>query len=496
MKIGGVPYRAIFTTGDGTEVRVIDQTVLPHRFETIRLRSPADAARAIRDMVVRGAPLIGATAAYGVALAMTADPSDDSLDETLELLGATRPTAVNLRWALDAARTLLRGLPPGERAAAAYDFAAQLCEDDVRINRSIGEFGLGIFREIARRRAEQGRPAPRDLNVMTHCNAGWLATVDWGTATAPMYLAHDEGLRVHVWVRETRPRLQGAGLTTWELGQHGVPHTLVSDSAAGHLLSRGKVDLVIVGTDRTTAAGDVANKVGTYPLALAARDNGVPFYVAAPSPSIDWTIEDGASIPIEQRDPGEVTRVWGVDEDGVERRVRVVPEGTRAANYAFDVTPRRLVTGLVTERGVCEASRAALARMFHRRTRKTLSSVVLSAFCVLIVAACATDPAVPPEPTIEMERVTICTNEKPAESFRERLARLRARMAESIRRAEPLPDDVLEGEVVAPRGSIMTCATLTDSASVDSAASSPPLSSVVPDTSSTVPRRPHSPPSP
>ena len=366
MKVGGVPYRAIFTTGDGREVRVIDQTVLPHRFETIRLRTASDAARAIREMVVRGAPLIGATAAYGVALAMTDDPSDDSLDATLALLGATRPTAVNLRWALDAAGVLLRGLPRGERAAAAYDFAARLCEDDVRINRSIGEFGLGIFREIARRKGARREGAGRPLNVMTHCNAGWLATVDWGTATAPMYLAHDEGLPVHVWVRETRPRLQGAGLTSWELGRHGIPHTLVSDGAAGHLMSRGEVDLVIVGTDRTTAAGDVANKVGTYPLALAARDNGVPFYVAAPSPSIDWTIEDGASIPIEQRDPEEVTRVWGVDEDGVERRVRVVPEGTRAANYAFDVTPRRLVTGLVTEKGVCEADPKALGRMFGR----------------------------------------------------------------------------------------------------------------------------------
>ena len=367
MKVGGVPHRAIFTTGDGTEVRVIDQTLLPHRFETVRLRSPADAARAIRGMVVRGAPLIGATAAYGVALAMTADPSDGSLARTLAQLAETRPTAVNLRWALDAAGTLLRGLPPGERAAAAYDFANRLCEDDVRINRSIGEFGLGLFREIARRRAGHGRTAGGALNVMTHCNAGWLATVDWGTATAPMYLAHDEGLRVHVWVRETRPRLQGAALTTWELGQHGVPHTLVSDAAAGHLMSRGKVDLVIVGTDRTTAAGDVANKVGTYPLALAARDNDVPFYVAVPSPSIDWTIEDGADIPIEQRDPDEVTRIRGVDEDGVERWVRITPQATRAANHAFDVTPRRLVTGLVTERGVCEADPAALRRMFGPR---------------------------------------------------------------------------------------------------------------------------------
>lgn len=364
MKVAGVPYRAIFTEGDGTEVRVIDQTLLPHRFETIRLDSTADAARAIRDMVVRGAPLIGATAAYGVALAMRTDPSDASLEEAIALLASTRPTAVNLRWALDAAAALLRPSPPSERAAAAYDFAAQLCEDDVRRNRTIGEHGLRIFREIASRAGKGG--TSRELNVMTHCNAGWLATVDWGTATAPMYLAHDQGLPVHVWVRETRPRFQGAGLTAWELDQHGVPHTLVSDSAAGHLLSRGRVDLVIVGTDRTTAGGDVANKVGTYPLALAARDNGVPFYVAAPSPSIDWSIEDGAGIPIEQRDPDEVTCVWGVDEDGVERSVRVVPEGTRAANYAFDVTPRRLVTGLVTERGVCEAEGAALNRMFGR----------------------------------------------------------------------------------------------------------------------------------
>jgi len=361
VNVGGVAYRAIFTGRDGRDVRVIDQTLLPHRFETIRLESTADAARAIRDMVVRGAPLIGATAAYGVALAMRADPSDASLARATALLGATRPTAVNLRWAVEAAGALLRDTPPGERADAAFDFAARLCEDDVHRNRRIGEHGLGVFREIAR---AGGRT--RQLNVMTHCNAGWLATVDWGTATAPMYLAHDEALRVHVWVRETRPRFQGAGLTSWELGQHGVPHTLVSDSAAGHLLSRGKVDVVIVGTDRTTAAGDVANKVGTYPLALAARDNGVPFYVAAPSPSIDWSIEDGASIPIEERDPEEITRVWGVDEEGVERRVRVVPEGTRAANYAFDVTPRRLVTGLVTERGVCAADREALGEMFGR----------------------------------------------------------------------------------------------------------------------------------
>ena len=365
MKVGGVPYRSIFAEGEGADVQVIDQTLLPHRFQIRRLTSAADAAHAISAMVVRGAPLIGATAAYGVALAMRADPSDGSLAASVGRLMATRPTAVNLRWALENAEAMLRPLPPARRERAAYRFAGALCEDDVRINRSIGDEGLDIFRAIHRAAREPGR----SLNVLTHCNAGWLATVDWGTATAPMYRAHDEGLDIHVWVRETRPRLQGAGLTAWELGQHGVPHTLVSDSASGHLLSRGDVDLVIVGTDRTAASGDVANKVGTYPLALAARDNGVPFYVAVPSPSIDWNTENGADIPIEERDTDEVTLVRGLDEAGVERTVRITPEGTRAANYAFDVTPRRLVTGLVTERGVCSADGKALRSMFGREAR-------------------------------------------------------------------------------------------------------------------------------
>ncbi len=365
MKVGGVAYRSIFAEGDRSDVRVIDQTLLPHRFEIRRLACAADAARAISDMVVRGAPLIGATAAYGVALAMRTDSSDESLAASLNQLIQTRPTAVNLRWALESAEAMLGALPPAERVDAAYRFAAELCEDDVRINRTIGDVGLKILREIRGRPGAAGGPG-RALNVLTHCNAGWLATVDWGTATAPVYRAHDEGLDVHVWVRETRPRFQGAGLTAWELGQHGVPHTLVSDSAAGYLLSRGEVDVVMVGTDRTAASGDVANKVGTYPLALAARDNGVPFYVAVPSPSIDWKTEDGASIPIEERDPDEVTFVRGLDEKGVERTVRITPEGTPAANYAFDVTPRRLVTGLVTERGVCDAERKALRRMFEK----------------------------------------------------------------------------------------------------------------------------------
>lgn len=368
MKVGGIPYRAIFTEGEGADVQVIDQTLLPHRFRIRRIASADDAAHAISAMVVRGAPLIGATAAYGVALAMRADPSDESLGAAVSRLMATRPTAVNLRWALENAEAALRPLPPPGRMRAAYGFAHALCEDDVRINRSIGDIGLDIFREIHRSSGGGARHPGRPLNVLTHCNAGWLATVDWGTATAPMYRAHDEGLDIHVWVRETRPRLQGAGLTAWELGQHGVPHTLVSDSASGHLLSRGEVDVVIVGTDRTAASGDVANKVGTYPLALAARDNGVPFYVAVPSPSIDWTTEDGADIPIEERAADEVTLVRGVDEAGVERAVRIAPEGTRTANFAFDVTPRRLVTGLVTERGVCSADGTALRRMFGRET--------------------------------------------------------------------------------------------------------------------------------
>ena len=366
MKVGGVPYRSIFTEGEGTDVQVIDQTLLPHRFRIRRLTSAADAAHAISGMVVRGAPLIGATAAYGVALAMRADPSNASLAASVSRLTATRPTAVNLRWALENAGALLRSLPPARRTRAAYRFADALSENDVRINRSIGDIGLAIFREIHGAGKGGAREPGRPLNVLTHCNAGWLATVDWGTATAPMYRAHDEGLNLHVWVRETRPRFQGAGLTAWELGEHGVPHTLVSDSASGHLLSRGEVDVVIVGTDRTAASGDVANKVGTYPLALAARDNGVPFYVAVPSPSIDWKTEDGADIPIEERDADEVTLVRGVDEAGVERTVRITPERTRAANYAFDVTPRRLVTGLVTERGVCPADGHALRRMFGR----------------------------------------------------------------------------------------------------------------------------------
>ncbi len=362
MRVEGTPYRTIWRNRDGAGVRIIDQRHLPHEFRVVTLGSVAEAATAIRDMWVRGAPLIGATAAFGVALAMEADPSDDSLADAVALLRGTRPTAVNLAWALERARADLAPLRPARRAEAAWAAAEALAEADVEINRGIGAAGLPLIEAIAARKG--GAP----VNVLTHCNAGWLATVDWGTATAPIYLAHDAGLPVHVWVDETRPRMQGAALTAWELGEHGVPHTLIVDNAGGHLMQHGEVDLVIVGTDRTTAAGDVANKIGTYLKALAAKDCGVPFYVALPSPTIDWRIEDGlASIPIEERDPAEVTGIWGLTADGVLETVRISPGRTRAANPAFDVTPARLVTGLLTERGLCPASRDGLAGLFPER---------------------------------------------------------------------------------------------------------------------------------
>ena len=360
MRINGQHYRTIWLAPDGWRVCVIDQTRLPFRFETVTLSSAEAAAEAIRSMIVRGAPLIGATAAYGVALAMRADPSDTALDEALTLLGATRPTAVNLRWALGRMGRVLKPLDPGRRAEMAYSEAALICDEDVALCRSIGEHGLGVIRSIAAEKAEGAT-----VNILTHCNAGWLATVDWGTALAPIYLAHDAGIPVHVWVDETRPRNQGAALTAYELGAHGVPHTVIADNAGGHLMQHGEVDMVIVGTDRTTATGDVANKIGTYLKALAAHDNGVPFYVALPSPTIDWSLSDGLrEIPIEERSAREVTHLSGLAEDGEVRSIRVVAPGSNAANPAFDVTPARLVTGLITERGVCEASAEGLAGLF------------------------------------------------------------------------------------------------------------------------------------
>ena len=363
MNVAGRHYRTIWLADDGAAVDIIDQRWLPHAFRVATLRTIDDVAVAIREMWVRGAPLIGVTAAYGVAIRMREDASDAALDAAWETLHETRPTAINLRWALDEMRGLLRPLPPERRAAAAYARAAAIADEDVELNRGIGRHGLEIIRAIAARK-KPGEP----VNILTHCNAGWLATVDYGTATAPIYMAAEEGIPVHVYVDETRPRNQGAYLTAWEMAGHGVPHTLIVDNAGGHLMQRGAVDMVIVGTDRTTARGDVCNKIGTYLKALAANDNGVPFYVALPSPTIDWTVSDGvAEIPIEERSPDEVTLVWGLSENGEVERVRISPEASPAANPAFDVTPARLVTGLITERGVAEASPEGLARLFPGR---------------------------------------------------------------------------------------------------------------------------------
>src|SRR5512139_2277329 len=340
MKVDGRHYRSIWLEGDGSTVGAIDQRRLPHEFVVAHLASCEEAAEAIRSMLVRGAPLIGATAAFGMALATREDGSDAGLDRAYRTLVVARPTAINLKWALDEMRA-----------------------QDVAINQGIACNGLPLIEAIAARK-KPGEP----VNVLTHCNAGWLATVDWGTATAPIYLAHERGVAVHVWVDETRPRNQGASLTAWELGHHGVPHTVIPDNTGGHLMQHGMVDLAIVGTDRVAANGDVCNKIGTYLKALAARDNDVPFYVALPSPTIDFRINDGiAEIPIEQREASEVTEMTGRTRDGRIETVRVVPEGSAAANYAFDVTPARLVTGLITERGVLGANRAALASAFPER---------------------------------------------------------------------------------------------------------------------------------
>jgi methylthioribose-1-phosphate isomerase len=364
MRIGDTWYRTIWRTEDGSAVEIIDQTLLPHLFEIRRLRSVDDAVEAIGTMRVRGAPLIGATAAYGFALAMRDDSSDGAVERARKTLGATRPTAVNLRWALEEVVRTVVPLPEGDRSRAAWDRAVQICDDDVEICRRIGVHGLSELRACADRKSGER------VNVLTHCNAGWLATVDWGTALAPVYMAHDSGIQVHVWVDETRPRNQGAALTAYELAAHGVPYTLISDNAGGHLMQNGMVDICLVGTDRTTASGDVANKIGTYLKALAARDNDVPFFVALPSTTIDWSIRDGVvEIPIEQRSPEELTRVTGRSDNGELVSVEIAPKGCPAGNWAFDVTPARLVTGLITERGVCRASADGLATLFPEHTQ-------------------------------------------------------------------------------------------------------------------------------
>jgi methylthioribose-1-phosphate isomerase len=358
MKIDGTPYRSVWVDEqDGWSVRILDQTKLPWTVEILRLGDVAAAAHAIRSMQVRGAPLIGAVAAYGLCLALRADASAAALERDAALLAATRPTAVNLKWALDRMLARLRRLAPGARVAAAYAEAAAIADEDAEMCAAIGRHGVGLIEE----RAQGGRR----VNVLTHCNAGWLATVDWGTALAPIYLAHDRGIDVHVWVDETRPRNQGAFLTAFELGSHGVKHTVIADNAGGHLMQHGMVDLVIVGTDRVTRTGDVANKIGTYLKALAARDNGVPFWVALPSSTIDWSVADGVKeIPIEERAASEVTTITGRAMDGTIATVRIAPTASVAANPAFDVTPARLVSGLITERGRCAASAEGLAALF------------------------------------------------------------------------------------------------------------------------------------
>jgi methylthioribose-1-phosphate isomerase len=351
MKVGGTWYRSIWREPGSTRVHAVDQTLLPHRFESFVIETLDDAVRAIRTMQVRGAPLIGATAAYGIAVAMHDDSADTHLDHAAATLLAARPTAVNLRWALQRMTAALASVPQADRVDTAFNEADRICDEDARINESIGEHGVVLIRD---RFAETGTT----VNILTHCNAGWLATVDWGTALAPIYQAHDAGIAVHVWVDETRPRNQGASLTMWELMNHGVPCTLIVDNAGGHLMQRGDVDLVIVGSDRTTANGDVCNKIGTYLKALAAFDNGVPFYVALPCSTIDTGLSDGNLIPIEERDADEVLQVRG-GRDSEIASVGISVPGARAANPAFDVTPARLVSGYITEHGF--GDRLALA---------------------------------------------------------------------------------------------------------------------------------------
>ncbi|MDH3761817.1 MAG: S-methyl-5-thioribose-1-phosphate isomerase [Gammaproteobacteria bacterium] len=364
MNVDGKRYRSIWLNDDGISIDVIDQTRLPHEFVVLNLKSLDDSCIAISDMVVRGAPLIGATAAYGFYLAMRQDASDTAMQSAYEALYATRPTAVNLRWALDRMRSALTRVPPENRVEHALDEANAIAELDIEINQGIGRHGLELIRRIAAEKV-----AGEAVNILTHCNAGWLATVDWGTATAPIYMAHNAGVALQVWVDETRPRNQGASLTAWELGHHGVPHSLIVDNAGGHLMQHGMVDLCLVGSDRTTRSGDVCNKIGTYLKALAAFDNAVPFYVCLPSTTIDWEISDGLrQIPIEQRQGLEVSQVHGRLPDGSTDSVTITPAGTPVVNYAFDVTPAKLVTALITESGIVEASETALAQAFAEQS--------------------------------------------------------------------------------------------------------------------------------
>jgi methylthioribose-1-phosphate isomerase len=369
MKINGQHYRSVWAIGEDA-FGIIDQARLPHEFITLTLKTADDAARVIKDMNTRGAPLIGAVGAYGLAVAMRADPSDENLTRTHDMLARTRPTAINLRWALGRMRDALLNRPRDSsssglgRAALAWKEAAAIADEDVAMSKAIGEHGLKIIRELYEKKFGAEKKKDARLNILTHCNAGWLATVDYGTALAPIYMAHDAGVPLHVWVDETRPRNQGASLTAFELGSHGVAHTILADNAGGHYMQAGEVDMVIVGTDRVTANGDVANKIGTYLKALAAKDNNVPFYVALPSSTIDWALASGRDIPIEERAQDEVLKMRGRSENGGLVTVEIAAPGSAAANPGFDVTPARLVTGLITERGTCAASAQGLRSLF------------------------------------------------------------------------------------------------------------------------------------
>ncbi|MBS0473362.1 MAG: S-methyl-5-thioribose-1-phosphate isomerase [Proteobacteria bacterium] len=356
MKINGKHTRSIWAVGEDA-FGIFDQTRLPHEVVTLTIRTPEDAAHAIKSMQTRGAPLIGAVGAYGLALAVRNDPSDDAIQHMVEMLAETRPTAINLKWALWRMRGLLLNQPRDKRAALAWAEAAAIADEDAAMCEAIGRNGLEIIRDLHRKKGGK-------LNILTHCNAGWLATVDWGTALAPIYMAHDEGIPLHVFVDETRPRNQGASLTAFELGAHGVAHTIIADNAGGHYMMNGDVDMCVVGTDRVTANGDVANKIGTYLKALAAKDNGVPFYVALPSSTIDWTLSSGRDIPIEERSADEVLKMTGRTPSGSVLTVEIAAPGSPAANPGFDVTPARLVTGFITERGTCAATEQGLRSLF------------------------------------------------------------------------------------------------------------------------------------
>ena len=358
MNVDGQHHRTIWQTTAGN-VCIIDQRKLPHQFEIAQLNSLELAAIAIETMQVRGAPCIGATAAYGVALAMREKSTDKALMAAVTRLGRTRPTAVNLHWALSQMQAVLEVLPVASRATAAFAHAAKICDEDVESCRRIGEHGVKLIEDIAKQKGQ--------VNILTHCNAGWLACVDWGTALAPIYMAQARGIDLHVWVDETRPRNQGAALTAWELGQQGIPHTIVTDNAGGHLMQQRLVDLCFVGSDRTTRTGDVANKIGTYLKALAAFDNDIPFYVALPASTIDWNLRFGSEIPIEERSAEEVTHMTGQTAIGSIEKIRIAAPNSHAANFGFDITPERLVTGLITERGVAEASEAGLLQLYPER---------------------------------------------------------------------------------------------------------------------------------